>query len=668
MSAPGSPTTGEITVNRCTVTVVRHGGWSWGPAPGALVQQIVDALPDLLAERFADCLTGEGPDLEITEPVTVTIRPAAMGPGPGSSAPPFGFSVEPAGTAGTTAPEPAHRTASFEDSFAPARQPWSPPPVTALFGELAERDELDALLALLPDDAVRVYLLALLRADDALAAPLLAELIRRTHPAGPAAPPHRPAPGPAARDAAVASVLALAESLTRGGRTARPAGGPAAQDDPIAAVRLLAESALHGGGTDAAVARLLAEPAAPDGTTTPARLLAALLAPADREDALPPAQAPPGPAAEPPPPTPTPAGPPAPTTADDGGPRATAPRRNSTALPSRTTGETRIWSVLPFLLAGPLARIGYLDAIGPALAGLDLAEDAPLFAAALAYKVLGTTDRGWRRAGRDSEAAAVFAGLDPPVDEERLTGFARHARPALPLLDGVLALAVCRGHDPATPLLLTGADDRLLLVDAQGMFPIAWAEGTAGLLPHWRACGGPPVLICDGPLPPGTLGELASAGVPFLTALRPLRGDPVERLPWRTPLWTARGTPADPRLATALPGCAERLTGLVRTLVTERRAAPLAPDGALEHSTALAAALGLSTIAWTLWHGTGTPDPVLALTRFADLEATVRHEPEAVRVRVPMGRRHADLLRSGLLADVPDVVWLGGRTLTFSGG
>ena len=54
----------------------------------------------------------------------------------------------------------------------------------------------------------------------------------------------------------------------------------------------------------------------------------------------------------------------------------------------RPLGETRVSSVLPFLLAGPLARTGYLDAIGPTLSGVDLPDDAPLFAAALAYKVL----------------------------------------------------------------------------------------------------------------------------------------------------------------------------------------------------------------------------------------------------------------------------------------
>ncbi|WP_228053712.1 hypothetical protein [Streptomyces antimycoticus] len=156
--------------------------------------------------------------------------------------------------------------------------------------------------------------------------------------------------------------------------------------------------------------------------------------------------------------------------------------------------------------------------------------------------------------------------------------------------------------------------------------------------------------------------------MPFLTGVRPLRGDPVARLPWRTPLWSAPGAAPDMRLAAELPAHAQRCADLVTALVTERRAVPLAQDGGLERTVTLAAALGLSTIAWTLWRECETPDPLLALDRFADLEATVRFEAAAVRVRVPMGRRHADLLRGGLLADVPDVAWLGGRTLTFSAG
>ncbi|MEU6549144.1 hypothetical protein ABZ915_02510 [Streptomyces sp. NPDC046915] len=574
MTAPAVGSTGEITVHRCTVTVVRRGGWSWGPDPRALVRRAVDAVPQALEEHFAEHLAGDGPDVEITEPVIVVVRPGGSGGsgGPGRSSRSgrdqmsFDVHVVPASVVEVPADAPDAEPESFEEFFATERTPWSAPGTGALFTELAERNELDALLGLLPDDSLRVFLRALLDAGDPSAGQLSAELARRaalrTGPDG-----------------------ALPEPLR---------GSPPDADLPRPRTRYTA-SAAH-------------------------------------ENAVPP------------------------------------PAAGGSAVPRTTGREAQVCSALPFLLAGPLARIGYLDAIGPALAGVELADDAPMFAAALAYKVLGPTARGWRRDRQDGEAAAVFAGLEPPLPEERLTAFADRVRPALPLLDGVLALAVCRGHDPADPLLLTGADSGLLLVDAQGMFPVAWAGDTARLLPHWQACGRPPVLICDGPLPPGTLSELAAADVPFMTAVRPLRGDPATRLPWRTPLWTAAEGRPDPRLAAALPGHAARLADLVTALTEERRAVPLATHGDLERTVTLAAALGLSTIAWTLWRERETPDPLLALSRFADLEAIVRFETDAVRVRVPLGRRHADLLRGGLLADVPDVVWLRGRTLTFSGG
>ncbi|MEU5641238.1 hypothetical protein [Streptomyces milbemycinicus] len=617
MSAPTAPSagssvgeTGDITVRRCTVTVVRRGGWSWGPDPRGLVRQVVDALPELLADHFAERLAGDGPDVEITEPLTVTVRPGRPG-GPGRPAgggPAVEVHFAPVPVVELPDDRPGTDAVSFEDSFAVGPDPWTVPSAATLFAELAERGELDALLALLPDESVRAYLRALPGVDDTVApaARLLAELVGRALAAAP--------------------------------EPAGPHGLAATRSRPV----------------EALPQRLRAAVAGAEAADLP-RLLADFLASADREETVRLARSlgPDGPydhtADEPP-----------------GETRTTDEVRTANAV--RTTGEVRVWSALPFLLAGPLARIGYLDAIGPALAGVELTDQAPLFAAALGYKVLGVTARGWRRADRDSEAAAAFAGLQPPVAEERLAAFARQVRPALPVLDGVLALAVCRGHDPAHPLLITGTDHGLFLVDAHGMFPIAWAAQAAGLLPYWQACGHPPVLLCDGPLPPGTLRELAAAGVPFLTGVRPLRGDPVARMPWRTPLWTAEGTAPDVRLAAELPAHAQRFADLVAALVGERRAVPLAPDGGLERTVTLAATLGLATIAWTLWRDRETPDPLLALSRFADLEATVRYEPAAVRVRVPMGRRHADLLRGGLLADVPDVVWLGGRTLTFSAG
>lgn len=542
MTAPTAQITDEITVHQCTVTVTRRGGWSWGPDPRGLVQQVLDALPELLADQFASHLADDGPDVEIVEPVTVSVR-LGQGGWSSSGAVPVEVVVSPAPV--VVSGSDASAAESFESFSESAPASWSPQSLAGLFDELAERGELDSLLALLPEESVRVYLRTLLASSSAAESTV---------------------------------VIRLTAELSR-----RVDSGGLSSDSPAT----VTESVTVGSTMD--------------------------LSPA--------------------------------------------------------VGEVQVWSVLPFLLAGPLARIGYLDAIEPALAGAEMAEDAPLFAAALAYKVLGVTDRGWRRAVRDTEAAAAFAGLDSAVAEEQLVGFARRVRPALPVLDGVLALSLCRGHDVGEPLVLTGLDDGgLLLADTQGMFPIAWADDVPGLLPHWQACGHPPVLVCDSPLPPGCLRELASAGVRFVTDVRPLRGDPLSRMPWRAPMWTVDGVEPDLQLAAVLPGHAARLGSLVNALVVERRAVPLSPERGLERSVTLAASLGLGTLAWMLWRDRETPDPVLALSRFGDLEASVRFERNVVRVRVPLGRRHSDLLRCGLLTDVPNVVWLGGRTLTFSGG
>jgi len=551
-----TPTAGEVVVHRCVVRVVRRGGWSWGPDPRGLVQRAIEALPDLLAEEFDEILAGDGPDVEITEPVRLSVRlsvrPSSRPGGGGDVLASASVVLEPTGSIPVPVPvaSPVDGSADPSTSDPPGGlavpvRTMPPPTPTALFGELAERGELAAVLALLPDETLRVYLSALL--------------------------PASPAPSVVGD---VAAELARPRSLP---------SPPSTLDEVAELVRSLP--------------------------------------PHEEERSVPAA----------------------------------------TETPVGVVGETRVCAALPFLLAGPLARTGYLDAIGPALSGVDSLADAPLFAAALAYKVLGAPERGWRRTPHDNAAAAAFAGLDSVPD---LTEFAQRVRPALPVLDGVLALSLCRGHDPADPLLVTGVDDGLLLVDAQGMFPVAWAPSVAGLLPHWVACGRPPVLVCDSPLPTSSLRDLAGAGVRFVTNVRPLRGDPVARLPWRTPLWTSGDL--SPRLAAELPVHAERVADLVEILFVAHRAVPRA-DGALDRSVSLAASLSLGMLAWQLWPKQ-TPDPVLALTRFADLEARVEYRPESVRVKLPLGRRHTDLWQGGALTDVPNVVWLGGRTLTFSGG
>ena len=262
-------------------------------------------------------------------------------------------------------------------------------------------------------------------------------------------------------------------------------------------------------------------------------------------------------------------------------------------------------------------------------------------------------------------AAAAFAGLAAPVPGPELTEFARVAGPVLPGLDAVVTRALAEGHTVGEPLVLTGGHDGLLLADREGMFPVAWTDTAAGLLSAWNMCGSPPVLVAPGAA--GALTELAGAGVSFVVAAPPARGERWRRLPHG--LWTNdQENPGPARHAVGYQQAVDLAAELIQALAGERAAVPLAGDRALGRSLLLAAGLGLGTLAWTLWRERERTDPLLALERFADLSARVSFEPERVRVRLPLGPRHSDLSAHGLLADVPGVPWYGGRVVEFSGG
>jgi hypothetical protein len=323
-------------------------------------------------------------------------------------------------------------------------------------------------------------------------------------------------------------------------------------------------------------------------------------------------------------------------------------------------------SALPFLLLGPLAQIGYLSALTPALEPAGLQAQTAAFATALAYTVLGPLERGWHRQPGDSAAAATFAGLGVPMPGSALTEFARAASPALPALDAVVTRALAEGHTAGEPLLLAGADGGLLLLDREGLFPVAWADTVAGLLPAWRMCASPPVLVA--PTAMEALGGLAAADVTFVVPSPPGRNEGWRRLPpYR--LWTNdHENPALTQHAAGYQQATELAAGLIQALATERAAVPLAASPALGRSLLLAAGLGLGTLAWTLWREREPTDPLLTLERFTDLSARVSFEPHQVRVRLPLGPRHSDLSAHGLLGDVPGVPWLRGRVVEFSGG
>jgi hypothetical protein len=327
-------------------------------------------------------------------------------------------------------------------------------------------------------------------------------------------------------------------------------------------------------------------------------------------------------------------------------------------------------SALPFLLLGPLAQAGYLSALAPALQPVGLESQTAAFATALAYTVLGPLEHAWRRQPVDLAAAAAFAGLGTPVPGPALTEFARVASPALPALDAVVTRALAEGHTAGEPLVLVGAEGRadggVLLVDREGLFPVAWTDTVGELLPAWRMCGAPPVLVA--PTAVGALRGLASAGASFVVATPPARDERWRPLPPHR-LWTNdHDDPAVARHASGYRQAVDLAAELKQALAGERAAVPVAASPALGRSLLLTAGLGLGTLAWTLWRAREPTDPLLALERFADLSARVSFEPHRVRVRLPLGPRHSDLSAHGLLADVHGVPWFGGRVVEFSGG
>jgi hypothetical protein len=99
-----------------------------------------------------------------------------------------------------------------------------------------------------------------------------------------------------------------------------------------------------------------------------------------------------------------------------------------------------------------------------------------------------------------------------------------------------------------------------------------------------------------------------------------------------------------------------------------RPALPRAGVNALDRIATQATALALGDLAWNLFRQRETPSPILALERFATLDATVESDDERIEVRIPLGRRHSDLLAHGYLTAVADVPWLDGRVLHIMGG
>jgi hypothetical protein len=330
----------------------------------------------------------------------------------------------------------------------------------------------------------------------------------------------------------------------------------------------------------------------------------------------------PAPASPPPPNSPALAGP-----VTGPAPAASGADRPWRSRPARL--EVEVASVLPFLLVGPLDELGVLDAVTAALAGTGSSDLQAAFAACLARKVLPAPAHGWFQPDEVAATVAAFTGGEHPPDGSATERLGRAAMAWWPVVEAAVTETRVRLHAPEAPLVLVrSASGRLVLADSDGYLPLLWdgeADDVAGI---WERCGRPPVLA----------GEALAAALP---GDLPLEVDEARAAPLAELVALAGGRPAAGR-----PG--------------------LAPE--LDAPMAELAAVGLATVAWELWRRHEVTHPAMAVGRLGDLDGRVSLERDRVEVRMPLGRRHADLRDSGLLRTVPEVAWLDGRRLELTGG
>lgn len=636
----------DVVIHRCTLRIVRRGGWAWGAEPQKLLQSAVKALPELLARELA-ALWPDEVERQMAAPIRINVPIRledllALGGGiisadePHISAPMQALSVRIAQAVKATFEQDSSAAANV--ARVPRAPEQEPPSDASVETEALPGSAIAQLLAAWLKSGVLTMRLAgfslsaleawhrhLIGANDELdnAATIdqktIAKLIDKVV--------GRVLAAPRARDAILRRRLAaLAEAMAQ---------FKLCPGDPLLLAAL-----------DQALPLPEAKSADEPPSSTAPGTIALTKA---RQQALP---------------------------ATNPRLRDASPAPTQTGLPRRRQEpavERRIASALPFLLLGPLARMGYLQTLAATVEAADCVKDAPLFAAALAYKVLDPPARGWRRSPAVSDAAAAFAALAEPAAEPALVDFARRFVSHLSPLETALAGSLIEGHHAEQPLLLCRAGGGLLLVDVEGVLPIKWAANVSELRAALMQLDSSIFLIPEAVAEAGLLGWMDEEGFRFITDAPPARNERWRALrrPPSERWWTNDALAAESALvrsARALPAATEDVAILWQSLAVERPSVPLLREAALDAHVTLAAAIALGMMAWELWREREPTAPHLALTRFRNLEARVHFTPDVVRVGLPLGRRFDDLRAHGLLDDVAAVPWLAGRRLMFSSG
>lgn len=640
----------DIIIHRCTLRVVRRSGWSWGPRPQHLLKAAVAALPFLLAGKLGELFPPDA-DTEISEHVRLTI-PIKLSEllALGSEAGHAETSATPS-VAGLDQQLIAAVERAFERELPELERNKPAPVIDGQTPDLESQQHdsektkghhvLRLLLGWKRQGELEVHLAEFTEPElEAWCSVLLATTLELA------------ATTKGVRPAVISqAVQEVAQRLER------------SHQDRVAALRLMLLLVLEVAAQleqqspdEVAVRETFAQVLAQfdltrdDGPTSEPHPEFALEAPVENERSV---KIPKVPAAA-----------------------TTTPSREVTSARVAKT-EFHIRSVLPFLLLGPLAKVGYLDALAATLEATGLSHEAHAFATALAFKVLSPPARGWRRADDDLAVAAAFAGVEAVPAGDSLAELARKLSGHLTALDSLVSYTLIKGHRPGRPLLLhrtveeTGSAG-LLLVEIDGLFPIAWAPDLQSLLPTLKYFNETYLLIQHLSADVETLRALDKSGYRFITDAPPTRGEPWREL--RTPRqhWYSNDTGTKDatllRTAEHLAEAAEETELIWRALKVERPSLPTARHSELERTLTLAASLALGTISWTLWQKVETVAPVLALERFGNLDAKVRFTSTAIQVHLPLGRRQRDLYEHGLLAGVHSVPWLNGRTVEFLGG
>jgi hypothetical protein len=630
----------DVLIQRCTIRIVRHGGWGWGTEPRDLLNRVLTRLPGMIADEMEELWPDEE-GREISAPIrlripvsvaelrtvadTVSIDPVL--PVPDSRM--RGLLRSALSQAFAAERDVETRSAAVGDEIIEADRPK--PTATAGGGSLA--DPLSVLVSWLRDgllqgrldrfalDALTIWHTHILSSPMTVPTDSPAHTELAEHLAA------RLNSRPPGIETDLAGTLRLRFQLFAAlEATLRGALGSAVIRHTLE--RVLPCSALHLAARDESVSPPIA--------STPLAHLAA-------------ASFPISPLRE--------------------------PQGSAAARPVRSAPkEKRIGCALPLLMLGPLARIGYFEALSAVLAAAGASEMAPFFAVALAYRALDPPARGWLRPPLTREIAAACALMTEAPEDADIASLALAVSPQSSVLDAVVEDVLLEGHRTGTPLLLTrtrpAPDDRLVLWDVDGLFPIAI---TSDPVPVLRRILQEVVLVPANAATPALLAALDAAEIRFVTDAPPCRGErwvsvsikPGER--W----WSNDSLTAGSRLAIAggrLADAVELADESWQALAIDRPALPRKTADAFDMALTLAAGLALGSIAWELWQNREPTALPLTLSRFRDLEARVRVDAERVSVLLPLGRRFFDLRDHGFLDDVQGIPWFGGRVLAFAPG